>query len=331
MRPLDIAVPLAVAYSGGADSTALLLMCAEQFPGQVQAIHIHHGLQPAADDFAAHCAAFCSALKVPLHIVHVQARHAAGDSPEDAARRARYGALSAKVLELNQALAQQNIAQAAIKTIVIAQHADDQVETLLLALSRGAGLPGLSAMPARWQRDGVAFARPLLEVPAPEIRAWLAARGLAARHPGSAGFASTLGHGWIEDPTNGDVQFTRNRIRHTLLPALQAAFPQFRETFARSARHAAQAQVLLAQVAMQDIATVGNPPRIAALQSLSAERQANALRYWLKTAHHVAPSAAQLDELQSQITACTNRGKQIRIKVATGFVERQGEVLGYLP
>jgi tRNA(Ile)-lysidine synthase len=327
MLKLDVTPPMAVAYSGGADSTALLMMCAEQFPGQVQAIHIHHGLQAAADDFAAHCAAFCAVLNVPLHVVQVQAKNAAGDSPEDAARRARYAALSAKVLELNQALAQQNVAQAAIKTIVVAQHADDQVETLLLALSRGAGLPGLSAMPARWQRDGVEFARPLLEVPAPEIRAWLAARGLRARHPGSA----NVGEGWIEDPTNQDVQFTRNRIRHTLMPALQAAFPQFRETFARSARHAAQAQVVLTQVAMQDIAAVGNPPRIAALQSLSAERQANALRYWLKTTHHVVPSAAQLDELQSQIAACTNRGKHIRIKVAAGFVERQGEVLGYLP
>lgn len=82
---------------------------------------------------------------------------------------------------------------------------------------------------------------------------------------------------------------------------------------------------------MEDIVKVGSPPRIAALQSLSAERQANALRYWLKTSHHAAPSAAQLDELQSQIAACTNRGKQIHIKVASGFVVRQGEVLGYLP
>jgi tRNA(Ile)-lysidine synthase len=323
--------PVAVAYSGGADSTALLLMCAEQFPGRVQAIHIHHGLQAAADDFAGHCSAFCDALRVPLHVVHVNAKHASGDSPEDAARRARYGALSAKVLELNQAAGQQNIAGAAIKTVVVAQHADDQVETLLLALSRGAGLPGLSAMPAKWQRDSVAFARPLLDVPAAEIRAWLAARGLQARHPGSAGFASTVGQGWIEDPTNTDTQFTRNRIRQVLLPALQQTFPQFRETFARSARNAAQAQHILAQAAMEDIAKVGNSPRIAALQGLSPERQANALRYWLKTTHQVSPSAAQLGELQSQIAACTHRGKHIRIKVASGFVERQGEVLGYLP
>jgi tRNA(Ile)-lysidine synthase len=331
MQALKLPSPLAVAYSGGADSTALLLLCAEQYPGQVQAIHIHHGLQAAADDFVAHCQAFCSALNVPLHVVHVQARNAAGDSPEDAARRARYGALAGKILELNQAVAQQNIAGAAIKTVVVAQHADDQVETLLLALSRGAGLPGLSGMPAKWQRDGVDFARPLLEVPAAEIRAWLAARGLAARYPGSADFASTLGQGWIEDPTNTDTQFTRNRIRQVLLPALQQTFPQFRETFARSARNAALAQVLLTQAAMEDIANTGNPPRIVALQGLSPERQANALRHWLKSTHGVSPSAAQLDELQSQIAACTNRGKHIRIKIASGFVERHGEVLGYLP
>jgi tRNA(Ile)-lysidine synthase len=347
MQQLDLNPPLAVAFSSGADSTALLLMCAQQFPGQVQAIHIHHGLQAAADDFAAHCRAFCAALNVPLHVVHVNAKHALGESPEDAARRARYGALLSKVLEINTGFAQQKRAQAAIKTIAIAQHADDQVETMLLALSRGAGLPGLSAMPQRWERDGIAFARPLLHVPAADIRAWLAARGLQAREVGGApaqgmgqaglgsaqasAMSAVAGQGWIEDPTNADTQFTRNRIRHVLLPALQQTFPQFRETFARSARHAAQAQQILAQTAIEDIATTGPPPRIVALQNLSPERQANALRHWLKTAHHAAPSAAQLDELQSQITACTNRGKDIRIKVASGFVVRQGDVIEYLP
>jgi tRNA(Ile)-lysidine synthase len=331
MQLVDMSPPLAVAYSGGADSTALLLQCARQYPGQVQAIHIHHGLQAAADDFAAHCTAFCVALNVPLHVVHVHARGAAGDSPEDAARKARYSALVDKVLELNQVVVQVSIAQAAIKTIVIAQHADDQIETLLLALSRGAGLPGLSAMPAQWVREGITLARPWLGVPAQEIRQWLAAQGLQARRPGSDSFANSVGQGWIEDPTNTDQQFTRNRIRHTLLPALQTAFPQFRDTFARSARHAAQAQVLLAQVATDDIAVTGTPPRITALQSLSPERQANVLRHWLKTTHKVAPSAAQLDELQSQITACTNRGKHIRIKVAAGYVQRTGDVIEYLP
>jgi tRNA(Ile)-lysidine synthase len=326
---LDIAsqTPVAVAYSGGADSTALLLMLARQHPGQVQAIHIHHGLQAAADDFAAHCAAFCAALGVPLHLVHVNATPASGQSPEDAARKARYAALSCKVRELNQALDQQNHALYAIKKIAIAQHADDQIETLLLALSRGAGLPGLSGMPASWQRGGIEFVRPLLGVTSQDIRAWLADQGLTARQPGDA----NPGHGWVEDPTNMDTQFTRNRIRHELIPALNKAFPQFRQTFARSAAHAAEAQSILVQVAIEDMALAGNPPRIAALQGLSPARQGNLLRHWLKSSHQASPSTAQLAELQSQIANCTDRGKQLHIKVAGGHVERRGDVLAYLP
>ena len=324
---IEVQTPVAVAYSGGADSTALLLMLAQQHPGRIQAIHIHHGLQAAADDFAAHCTAFCAALGVLLHVVHVDAKPATGQSPEDAARRARYAALSGKVIEINRAAHQQNEAPAAIKSVAIAQHADDQVETLLLALSRGAGLPGLSAMPARWQRDGVEFVRPLLVMTSLEIRAWLAERGLTARQPGSA----DIGQGWIEDPTNTDTQFTRNRIRHDMLPALEKTFPQFRQTFARSAAHAAEAQSLLAQLAIEDMATTGNPPRITALQILTPQRRGNVLRYWLKTSHHASPSTAQLSELKSQIANCTDRSKQLHIKIASGHVERNGEMLVYLP
>jgi tRNA(Ile)-lysidine synthase len=320
-------VTYAVAYSGGADSTALLLMLAGQHPGQVHAIHVHHGLQMAADDFAGHCAAFCAALGVPLHVVHVDAKAQPGQSPEDAARRARYSALSSKVKELNEAAYQENRAQAAIKTVAIAQHADDQIETLLLALSRGAGLPGLSSMPASWQRDGVEFVRPLLGMTSLEIRAYLASQGLGARHPHGA----NVGQGWVEDPTNTDTQFTRNRIRHDLIPVLEKTFPQFRQTFARSVAHAAQAQSILVQIARQDMAVTGNPPRISALQDLTPERQCNLLRHWLKTNHHASPSTAQLAELQSQIANCTDRGKQLHIKVAGGYVERRGDVLAYLP
>ena len=322
-----IQTPVAVAYSGGADSTALLLMLARQHPGQVQAIHIHHGLQAAADDFAAHCAAFCVVLGVPLHVVYADAKAHAGQSPEDAARRARYSALSGKVKDINSALAQQNLVQAAIKNVAIAQHADDQIETLLLALSRGAGLPGLSAMPANWQRDGVEFVRPLLGMTTLEIRAYLAEQGLTARHPGSA----NIGLSWVEDPTNLETQFTRNRIRHDLMPALEKTFPQFRQTFARSSAHAAEAQSILVQVAMEDIARTGNPPRILALRGLKPERQGNVLRYWLKNTHQASPSTVQLAELQSQIANCTDRGKQLHIRVASGYVERHGEALAYLP
>ena len=297
------ALPLAVAYSGGADSTALLLACAEKWPGQVHALHVHHGLQAAADEFEQHCRTFCSQLGVPLRVKRVDARHAAGQSPEDAARRMRYRAL--------QQLATDESTPPVIHSIAIAQHADDQVETLLLALSRGAGLAGLSAMPASWTRAGLSYHRPLLQVPAQHIRSWLAQRGVA----------------FIEDPTNGDEQFTRNRIRARLLPVLEAAFPQFRDTFARSAAHAAQAQELLREIAVQDLALTGTPPVIAAVQRLSRARQANVLRHWLLGSHNEVPSAAQLAELLDQIGACRTRGHQIRIKVGTGFIERSDAAL----
>lgn len=298
--PADL--PLAVAYSGGADSTALLLACAARWPGQTRAIHIHHGLQAAADGFARHCESVCAALGVPLQLVQVDARHASGESPEDAARKARYQALADAARE------------SGAKQVLLAQHADDQVETLLLALSRGAGLPGLAAMPETFERHGMAFGRPLLGVSGPAIRAWLAEHNIA----------------WVDDPTNANTAYTRNRIRHGLLPALAQTFPQYRETFARSARHAAQAQALLDELAALDLQAAGEPPAIAALHALSRARQGNALRHWLRRAHGTAASAAQLDELLDQIKACTTRGHHIRIKVGAGFVERAGPRLAYI-
>ena len=307
LKSFQPGLPLAVALSGGADSTALLAACAEKWPGQVRAIHVHHGLQAAADDFERHCVALCTLLAVPLAVRRVDARHASGESPEDAARKARYVAFDA--------VARSAWTSEAIKSIALAQHADDQAETLLLALSRGAGLPGLASMPARWDRDGIAYHRPLLEVPGAQLRGWLTARGIA----------------WIEDPTNSDTALTRNRIRVELLPALEKAFPQFRETFARSARHAAQAQELLSVLAQQDLAAMGGQPVIAALQELSRARQANVLRHWLRSVHGTAASAAQLDELLGQVAACSTRGHAIRIKVGSGLVERVGQQLVWRP
>ncbi|MDP3171729.1 MAG: tRNA lysidine(34) synthetase TilS [Polaromonas sp.] len=296
-------LPLGVAYSGGADSTALLHAAAQRWPGQVSAIHVHHGLQVAADDFVRVCEATCAQLNVSLHVLRVSAGHAAGQSPEDAARLARYAALAQAASALG------------LRAVLLGQHADDQVETLLLALSRGAGLPGLSAMAGQFERGGMLFHRPLLHLPAPGLRDWLVREGKA----------------FVDDPTNSDERYTRNRIRARLLPALQDSFPQFRDTFARSARHAAQAQALLVELAGEDLARVGLPPTIKALQGLSRARQANVLRHWLFTAHQAAPSTAQLEQLLGQIEACTTRGHRIELKVAAGQVRRDGEALAYLP
>jgi tRNA(Ile)-lysidine synthase len=293
---------LGVALSGGADSTALLVACARRWPGQVLALHVNHGLQAAAVDFETQCQRLCQGLNVPLRVAHVQAHPAVGESPEDAARKARYAALVGLC--------------GGIHHVALAQHADDQVETLLLALSRGSGLAGLAGMPASFERMGVRFHRPLLGVAGPDIRAWLTEQGIA----------------WVEDPTNADTRYTRNRIRAELLPALEATFPQFRETFARSARHAAQAVALMQEWAELDLQTVGVPPGIHALQQLSPSRQANVLRHWLQRTHGepARASTAQLDELQSQVAACTTRGHRLHIKVGTGHVVREEDRLQWL-
>ena len=292
-------LPLAVAFSGGADSTVLLHAAARRWPGQVHALHVNHGLQQAAGDFESHCIAACNALGVPLHIGRVDARHAAGESPEDAARRARYRTLAA--------LAQAND----IGDVLLAQHADDQVETLLIALSRGAGLDGLAGMASEMLRHGVRFHRPLLDVPGPALRAWIGATGTPC----------------IEDPSNDDMRYTRNRIRRHVLPALHEALPQFRDTFARSARNAARASQLLGDMAAADLAQAGVPPAIDALRTLGRERRANALRHWLRSVHGAVPSEAQLQQLLDQIDACSTRGHRIHLKVAAGHVRREGDLL----
>lgn len=310
-------LPLAAGYSGGADSTALLLACAQKWPGQVSAIHVHHGLQAAADDFVAHCEAFCKAINVPLAVIKVDAKHKLGESPEAAARNARYSAFLSAFESIGSEFIDYS-ANKSIANIALAQHADDQVETLLLALSRGAGLPGLAAMPAAWQRDGIQYHRPLLQVSAAEIRRWLA---------GQKEFAVN-GALFVEDQTNTDESFTRNRIRTKLLPALNAALPQFRDTFARSSRHAAQAQLLLREVAVEDMHKLANPANqnqlnIQKLQQLSDARMGNALRFWLRTTYQTTPSTAQLAQLVDQIKVCTTRGHNLHLKVGRGFVERK--------
>ena len=179
----------AVALSGGADSTALLIASALRWPGKTHAIHVHHGLQAAADGFAAHCETLCQQFAVPLVVVRVQAAHQSGESPEVAARQARYQAFS-QALQLNWS--------GAVQHVVLGQHADDQVETLLLALSRGAGLPGLASMPSLATRQGVTYHRPWLDVPGATLRKAL----------------MEIGQTWMEDPTNHARQ--TNVLRHWL-------------------------------------------------------------------------------------------------------------------
>jgi tRNA(Ile)-lysidine synthase len=254
-----------IAFSGGLDSTVLLHLLAHLAKTQslpaLCAIHVHHGLQAVADAWPAHCQSVCAALGVPLEVAHVQVQP--GASLERAARDARYGAF----IEATHAN----------EVLLTAQHRDDQAETLLFRLLRGAGVRGLSGMPAERALGGGHLVRPLLGVTRQELEAY------AAEHQLS----------WIEDPSNQDRQFSRNYLRHQVFPVLTERWPQAVATIARSAGHLREAQGLLDELAQIDLAEAGGNHEfswlgvpsleLASLKKLSSSRQRNALSHWLVT------------------------------------------------
>ncbi|WP_085612296.1 MULTISPECIES: tRNA lysidine(34) synthetase TilS [unclassified Pseudomonas] len=252
-----------IAFSGGLDSTVLLHLLAnlaktESLPA-LSAIHVHHGLQAAADAWPAHCQDVCDELLVPLQVQRVQVQP--GASVERAARDARYAAFSA--------------ATQANDVLLTGQHRDDQAETLLFRLLRGAGVRGLSGMPATRALGQGSLVRPLLDITRAELEAYARDHGLR----------------WVEDPSNQDRQFSRNYLRHQVLPLLSGRWPQAYASMARSAAHLREAQGLLDELAQIDLATAKLPAEFewsglpslefAAIAKLSDARQRNALSHWL--------------------------------------------------
>lgn len=252
---------VAVAFSGGLDSTALLHATTRAAEGRrVVALHVHHGLQAQADDWARHCERMALALGAAFSCVHLQGKPAAGDSIEAWARAGRHRALH-------------DMARAAgADLLLLAHHRRDQAETFLLQALRGAGSAGLSGMPKYQWRDGLCWARPWLERPREVIQAYAELHGLS----------------WIEDPSNEDTRHARNRLRGLLWPAFASA----EAGLAQAARWAQQADALAAEVAAQDLAGLATAERLdlPALSRLSSARASNALRAWLST-HADAPAS----------------------------------------
>lgn len=252
-----------VAFSGGLDSTVLLHLVVSLSRRMalppVRAVHVEHGLQAAASAWPAHCQQVCAALGVPLRVRAVQV--APGASLERAAREARYAAFADEL--------------GAGELLLTAQHRDDQAETLLFRLLRGAGVRGLAAMPASRPLGAGHLLRPLLTASRAELEAYAAAHQLQ----------------WVEDPSNGDVQYSRNYLRQRVLPLLTQRWPQAATSMARTAEHLREAQDLLDDLARLDLAHLNEPARfawlglpslpLAPLLALSAARQRNLLRYWL--------------------------------------------------
>ncbi|VXC69987.1 tRNA(Ile)-lysidine synthetase [Pseudomonas sp. 8Z] len=263
LQPWRTAPVWRVAFSGGLDSTVLLHLLAqwarhEALP-PLHALHIHHGLQTVAESWPAHCAAVCQGLDIELDVVRVQV--GSGASLEQAARQARYAAL-AEWLQVGDVL-------------LSAQHRDDQAETVLFRLLRGAGVRGLAGMPVNRTLGKGRLLRPLLGCSRAELQAY------AQQHELS----------WIEDPSNQDERFRRNFLRRQILPLLAQHWPQASANLARSAAHLSEAQQLLDELAEVDLATVRGCvdfawlplPSLSLLEisALSDARQRNLLRHWL--------------------------------------------------
>lgn len=250
---------VAVATSGGPDSTALLhctLAQAGQAGVEVWALHVHHGLMPEADAWQAQVARQARRWGARYATERLQGAPAKGDSVEAWARQGRYAALV-------------RMAKAAgCGLVLLAQHRRDQAETWLLQALRGAGNAGLSAMPRQAQRDGVTFARPWLDQPRGAIEAYVRRHRLRV----------------VDDASNADPRYARSRLRQAVWPALQAAFPQVDTVLTMAARHAQAAQALADEVATADASGVlyGEVLRLAPWRALSPARRANLLRAWLQ-------------------------------------------------
>lgn len=281
---------VAVAWSGGRDSTALLhatLKAAEPLGLRVVALHIHHGLSPHADDWVRSCQRQAArwrrrGLPLLLRVERLSDAPTAGESVEAWAREQRYQALRRLALEQGA------------RIVLLAHHRRDQAETFLLQALRGAGVSGLAAMPAGLERDGVLWLRPWLAHTDTQIASYV--RRYRLRH--------------VEDDSNADPRLARNRLRLQVWPALSAAFPGAEAALADSAAWSGEAAHCLEDLARLDLAAARDGERLAwnALATLSAARRSNALRHWLHERTGLRPPASLIGRLAREMgprtTAC---------------------------
>jgi len=275
--------PIAVALSGGLDSMVLLRVAhayAREQGLALFAFHVHHGLSPNAGAWREHCAAACAALGVTFDAREVSVVKGRS-GVEAAARKARYAALGEMCRVHGAGL------------LLTAHHLDDQAETVLLQLLRGAGPAGLSGMDAANRALSLlgdaqlVMARPLLQVGRADLEALAKEEGIA----------------WVEDESNSDPRYARNALRHTVMPALGAAFPGYQARVARSSMHAQAALRVMTEVADQDLDACldGDAVILPKLRTLSPDRLTNVLRHWFNLRRLAMPSTAWMEEMIAQL------------------------------
>jgi tRNA(Ile)-lysidine synthase len=283
-----------VGLSGGVDSVALLhalrrLAQVGELTVALSAVHVHHGISARADRWADFCRDYCQQLDVPLLVVEVDVPRDSGEGLEGAARRLRHGVF----------------ADIAADWLALAHHRDDQAETVLLNLFRGAGVSGAAGMLAeRSQAQGPSLVRPLLDVPRVAVEAYARRHGLA----------------WIDDESNDDRHFRRNFLRHDVMPLLEQKFPGASASLARAAAHFAEAATLLDDLAAIDrdlVVAASGRMALRAFNGLSPARARNLLRYAWGAAGFRAPDTRWIDEALKQL-ATAGSLSEIRLATADG-------------
>ena len=292
---------LMLAFSGGLDSCVLLHLladCKKTLPFQLQAHHVNHGLSPNAASWEIFCAEFCAKLNILLTISKVKVEQNSGLGLEAAARAVRYMALASTEADF----------------ICLAHHQDDQAETLLLQLARGAGVKGLAGMAAiDLSRK---LLRPLLDVPRASLEVYARANKLT----------------WINDESNADIKFDRNFMRHEVLSRLEKQYPAIKQTISRSAKHLADCSALLDDLAQLDTThCLQNSRQLAlpTLKQLSLSRVNNVLRWWLAQQGFDLPSTAQLQQISQQILHA-KADAAVQLKVAQNVTLRRYQDCVYL-
>lgn len=273
LPPAHAKPTLLLALSGGLDSMVLLHLLSElrtQFPFQLQAMHVHHGLSANADSWATFCQQQCALREVPLQIVRIQLHQNSGLGIEAQARQLRYQAL---------------LAVPAVDYVVTAHHQDDQAETLLLQLFRGSGVKGLASMSATDTERRLL--RPLLQVPRLTLE----------------GYAKQQALPWCEDESNDNTHYERNFVRHEVLPVLESRYQSVKSVLARTATHMAEADALLKVLAQQDAAALlsSNTLCLQGLAQLDMPRIKNVLRWWFDANGLNMPTADYLHEIIAQL------------------------------
>ena len=265
---------MVVGLSGGCDSVVLLnLLVSLAQPARVSAVHVHHGLSPNADDWLAFCQVYCDLLGVTLHCRYASVDRTSGLGIEAAARAARYAAFADVVPKGG--------------VLMLAHHHGDQAETMLFNLLRGCGVNGAAAMREQRYLAGLSILRPLLTTTRDEIESWAVKHQLA----------------WINDESNDDRRFSRNFLRHEILPILRQRFPAAERALGRASSAFAEAADLLDELAGDDWlkVRVGDHACLSALRRLSSSRLKNLLRWRLRQLNWQPPAAVRMDEFVRQL------------------------------